>query len=420
VLGLPVDPRSDIFSLGVVLYEMLAKRTPFERPSDTTVFSIMHRIAGEPHPPLREVDAAIPAAFDRILSKALAKKPEERYARAAEMATELRAMGRGAPAAAAPAPKSTTEFEKTVQMETISRPPTAEEAKARASLLADLERFTSNFEREEQERIRAEHEAAARKQAELQRWGEIEARKRAEFERAQERGPAAGTETDPRSATLVRRPSAIEALRQQAMSAAQDAKSAAQSREQAIATLDAALKAAGRYLEQLVKELNTVTPASGRSYEFVYLGKLAGVKLSNATIEQRPTFVDGKSVAEHIALRYRVTPAQPARATVAGDDILRCKQYLESLRAEFKAQPEQRNEAGKITRALFIVTGGLPCEIHVRGDYNAGTAMVELVNVRRVGRVQARVPVALLSDVVDDLARYAIGVDDELEKLFKK
>src|SRR4051812_17197234 len=90
VLGLPVDPRSDIFSLGVVLYEMLVRRTPFERPGDTTVFSMMHRIAGEPHAPVTQVDPAIPPAFDLILDRALAKKPEQRYARAAEMAADLR------------------------------------------------------------------------------------------------------------------------------------------------------------------------------------------------------------------------------------------------------------------------------------------------------------------------------------------
>src|SRR5256885_2616341 len=43
VLGQPIDSRADLFSLGVVLYELLTKRTPFEWPGDTTVFALMQR-----------------------------------------------------------------------------------------------------------------------------------------------------------------------------------------------------------------------------------------------------------------------------------------------------------------------------------------------------------------------------------------
>jgi hypothetical protein len=45
--------------------------------------------------------------------------------------------------------------------------------------------------------------------------------------------------------------------------------------------------------------------------------------------------------------------------------------------------------------------------------------VVEILNVRKVGRIQTRIPAALLKDVVDDLARYAIGVDDDFEKILK-
>ena len=76
VLGLPVDPRSDIFSLGVVLYEMLAGQAPFVRTGDTTIFPLMNRIAAEQHRPVVEHDPAIPKAFDLVLNRALAKKPE--------------------------------------------------------------------------------------------------------------------------------------------------------------------------------------------------------------------------------------------------------------------------------------------------------------------------------------------------------
>ena len=90
VLGQPFDARADIFSLGVVLYELLTRRTPFEWPGDTTVFALMQRIAGEPHPPLRQIDPQIPAGFDRIMDRALAKRPQDRYQSAAEFASDLR------------------------------------------------------------------------------------------------------------------------------------------------------------------------------------------------------------------------------------------------------------------------------------------------------------------------------------------
>ena len=89
VLGLAADPRSDIFSLGLVLYEMLSGRHPFTREEDTA-FSLMHRIASQPHAPLRDADPAIPAGFELIVGRALAKKPEDRYQRAAELASDLR------------------------------------------------------------------------------------------------------------------------------------------------------------------------------------------------------------------------------------------------------------------------------------------------------------------------------------------
>src|SRR3989440_1810370 len=122
VAGVPVDGRADLFSLGVVLYEMLTGRNPFLREGDTTPVQVMHRISIEPHRPLRDLDATIPAAFDRIVGRALAEKPQDRYARAAEMADDLRKAAReatGVGHAYDKTQKVDTSHEKTVKVDTL-------------------------------------------------------------------------------------------------------------------------------------------------------------------------------------------------------------------------------------------------------------------------------------------------------------
>jgi len=84
-----VDRRVDVFSAGVLLYEMLSGTTPFVGTDET----IMYKIVYEPHKPLSEVtkDAAL-EPFDAVLQQALAKDPALRYATAMAMRTALLAL----------------------------------------------------------------------------------------------------------------------------------------------------------------------------------------------------------------------------------------------------------------------------------------------------------------------------------------
>ncbi len=84
--GHRVDGRSDIFSIGVVLYELLTGRRPFH--GDST--AILRQIAThEPRPP-RQVDDTIARELERICLKALAKRASERYTTAKDLAEDLR------------------------------------------------------------------------------------------------------------------------------------------------------------------------------------------------------------------------------------------------------------------------------------------------------------------------------------------
>lgn len=85
--GNRVDGRSDIFSLGVVLYEMLTERRPFQGQSYSDMQ--MQITAVDPRPP-RQVNDAIPKELERICLKALSKRPSERYTTAKDMADDLK------------------------------------------------------------------------------------------------------------------------------------------------------------------------------------------------------------------------------------------------------------------------------------------------------------------------------------------
>jgi serine/threonine-protein kinase len=84
--GTPVDARTDLYSLGVVLYEMLTGRVPFE--ADTPM-SMLGKHAYEPPPPPRSINPDLPAVVEPVLLRALAKDPADRYQSASLMAEAL-------------------------------------------------------------------------------------------------------------------------------------------------------------------------------------------------------------------------------------------------------------------------------------------------------------------------------------------
>ena len=88
VQGRPLELRSDLFSAGVLLYELVTGTRPFE---GNNAFAVIQQIMTVVPPAPRQLDPALPAWLDAVLAKALAKTPEERFASARDFANALKA-----------------------------------------------------------------------------------------------------------------------------------------------------------------------------------------------------------------------------------------------------------------------------------------------------------------------------------------
>ncbi|HLE29653.1 MAG TPA: serine/threonine-protein kinase [Anaerolineales bacterium] len=127
-MGQTLDARSDVYSLGVILYEMATGRAPYQAE---TPMAVMIKHISDPLPPPSTINPAIPEVVERVILKALTKNPEDRFATAGEMVRALQAaIPETAQLPSAPAETVSTFAEEAVQSKATVAPVEAAQAGA--------------------------------------------------------------------------------------------------------------------------------------------------------------------------------------------------------------------------------------------------------------------------------------------------
>ena len=401
VLGLPVDGRADIFALGVVLFEMLAGRTPFERP-DITVYGLMQSICTDPAPRVTELKRDIPAAFDAILARALGKRPDDRYQRAAEFANDLRNYRQIAAAAAMEktmvAPAGATEA--TIVVRPGAAPPgpppapDPEMEQRMSQLLSDLETFSFNFE--EDQRKLAEKAAAM-----------MEERARAEAEAAQ---PQDTTSSRPKPRSAL-----VGLLQEQAKGKART--QPARPTLETVLALDAKLRQAFDILTEFVGEFNDAAPAFAGKLKLPYAGELPELTLGDGFVDFRTLKFMDKPVIDYIALTYRMSSDEKLRVTLNKDEARTLK--LQLARAEMKFEERDvEHILHRVPRTALSIECNVTARARLRADYTAQAVEFLCQNIGAIGAARYRIGAAQINeDAIEEFGKRLLGLPNRFAEL---
>jgi serine/threonine protein kinase len=401
-LGLPVDGRADVFALGVVLFEMLARKTPFEGP-DITVFNLMQRICTEPAPRITQVNREVPAAFDYILGRALAKRPEERYQRAAELAADLRNYQQLTQSSTDQTVITRPLADATVVARPAASPATPPPSRPQADdpemqekmakLLEDLDAFSQSYDLESSRLA-----AAAQEQA--------EARAKAEEESRQQEQ----TTTSPRPRSAL-----IGLLQEQAKAKSQQ-KPGRPSLE-SIMALNAKMKQAFAYLVEFVSEFNAATPAYAGKLTLLYAGNLPEPTLNRGFVDYRSTKIDDRQVIEYISLTYRMGSDDKMRVTLNKEEARLLATQLERAEIKFE-QREVEHAAHKVPRVAFTIDCSMVARARLAPDYNALAVDLLCQNVGGVGATRFRIPADRFGEeALEEFGKRILGLPNKLSEI---
>ena len=359
--GREVDGRTDVFSLGSMLYELLAGRGPFDADRTEDVLQLMTNIVSRPHVPPSRANPRVPASVDRIVDRALAKDPAQRYPTADALAADLRS------AIAHDLQRSTGE------------PGIAKLAERGDALLPEFDLFAETGTSASTIPF-----APVAPQFPPQKPGGLLARLRSEAESLEITGGADDTAT----ATLMRR-----------------------------FDVERRMRAGFAFYQELARYLGVVKPEVGYEYRLDGMRAFTRLKIADAFVDQRQRRDGGRAWTESLLLTLVAVSPQPLSIACASGEAGALLERLASanLRYESEAPPD----AGGAT--TLTVAGEITILVRVMADRERGRIAFLGRNVGGFGNSSHVIDARAAEDsIFEEYANHVLGQPNRFVELVRR
>ena len=414
IQGLVLDARTDLFSLGTVMYEMATGSAPFGAETDDLATLMRAIVRSDPVPP-SAIAPAVSPELEQVMLRVLAKRPEDRYRTAADLAQALRDAAKPIERGAAVA--HTLALDTTV---TIVAPPQLD-AGEREPYASRFDATTMRLDPTPGREAQSFDDFASRLLSDLDAFSiPPETLAPTPTPRAPEpaapRFPAVSHEENGARA-VEQKPSGLlaelarEAQRLREDGSAQPGAAPARVTPEARA-LDRRMRELFAWLNEFVRHLNTIKPAVARVYPLLNLGVLRGLGWQRGLADYRTRTIAGEHLVSRVNFSCTLAGSGGLETEREGPAIEKLHWQLFELNVPF-ATDEIRNSRGIVDRVRYR----MPFEVRMAAvfecDETARSVRLYTKNVQRFGAVDYHVaPEMLVPAMFDEFGKLVLGKPD--------
>ncbi len=357
VSGKKVDGRSDVFSLGILLYELATGVAPFDAARPEDFLTLMQNIVSKVPVPASRLNPDVPAALDAILDRALRKNLDERYASADELAEDLRAVLQ--------ADLKSNESKSNI----------AALAAVNDLVMPEFDMFaTSESDESTQPAQRSDVHAAAKQSGKSGGSGLLERLK----------NQAEAMESEGSS----------DELRAQTLMLALD--------------IERKMRAGFAFCEELVRYLGIVKPEIAHDYLLEGVGTFARPKLADAFVDSKLRRADGRPWMDMITLTVVCVSPTTLRRELAAADTQSLIDRLTAANLRYTSDDSGGNKNGGAT--VFEIAGEITVYARVMADRERGRLAFLCKNVAQFGSQNIVLDgKAARGNVFEEFVNYLLG-----------